>query len=227
LENKNHKIKEVMDYIKQYKKDNGGGRPFSSRKQTIQPSDVDIESDLVGSGKLLKPEERREHVKRLRYKGVSISSIAKILRVSEKTVSRDLTKIYEERRSSAINLDPWEQIGETIEFFREVEEQSMLNATASGKNPSHRNGFLNTAIKARIERAKFQLEVGVIPRAADRRLISVEINGKSVDKLTTDELIEYKKALLEKLSRNQLTDSVIEGELIRTENQNDRPNTTS
>lgn len=212
MDSKQQKIKQVMEAIKQRKSNNK--HPFTGRKHALKPVDLPP-NENAGLGKLLSKEERQIKVKELLRRGQPISLIAKYLDVSERTIRRDKQDIRQQMRQQAIEADPWEKIGDTIDFFEEIAEKAMYHFTIE-ENASHKNGFLNTAMKARQEAARFQLETGTIPRASDKREISVQINGINIEKMTTEELLEHKKTLLKKMDRNKLTNT-IEGEIISRE----------
>ena len=212
MENKQERIRQVMDAIREHKEKGKSKYPFTARKKSMKPL-APPPVPGKGLGKLLSPEDRQEKVKELRRRGVEPKVIANYLSVSERTIRRDMQKIREKMRKDAIESDPWEKIGDIVDFFEEVAKESMWRASVE-ENASHRNSFLNTALKAKSEAAKFQLETGLIHRAVDRKLVSIEIDGTPIEKMTTEELVEYKKQLLDRMSKSS---KLIEGEIIKKE----------
>lgn len=208
---KQERAKRGMKALREAKAKNK--HPFTGRRRQLQPADIPINIEK-GLGKLISKEERQDKVKELLRRGVPPKLIAQHLQVSERTVRRDKQEIKKRIRQEAIEADQWEMIGDTIDFFKEIEEKALYQAMIE-KNSSFKNSFMNTAIKARIESARFKLETGVISRASDKKEISIQVNGVNIEKMTTEELLEHKKALLKKLDQKSLPNDIIDGEIVK------------
>lgn len=68
-------------------------------------------------------EERRKRIFQLRLRGLSVTTIAKILNVSPSLVSSDLKKVRRENKGGIDGIDQNEFIGESLAIFDELQEK--------------------------------------------------------------------------------------------------------
>ncbi len=107
-------------------------------------------------------EERRRHVRELALKNVPFVTIAKILKVSERTVREDISVLRDRgaRRLKEVATDRHKFLGEvheSLEVFNYIRKNALFEAqTATSKYAKDR--FLNTAMKAEALAAKIKID---------------------------------------------------------------------
>jgi predicted transcriptional regulator len=68
--------------------------------------------------------ERRKNVERLRLRGLSVTAIAKLLKVEVWTVSKDLKAVQEQNIKEVNDFDQSAAVAEAMSRYREIEERA-------------------------------------------------------------------------------------------------------
>ena len=107
-------------------------------------------------------EERRKKILKLRLRGLSVTSIAKILNVSPSLVSNDLKKVRKENKTFVDKIDQNEFIGESLAIFDEVQERAWSEYQSSKAGTPQRLKALDLVRTVQKDKVDVLTDVGLI-----------------------------------------------------------------
>ena len=116
---------------------NKGNVTECDNSDTLSSDEINKQKGLVYAWDALpsKTKDRLVTIKDLRRKGLTIEVIAKLLKVSTRTIQRDLELLRESHCQYVQNFDQIAEIGDAIEFYDEIEGKFMeLMRVASETN---------------------------------------------------------------------------------------------
>lgn len=157
----------------------------------------------------LEIEERREQVQKLRLRGISIRSIAKIVQVSPNTVQRDLAAIRSRNSTALEQFEQNEHVGEALSRFEEVEERAWSEYHAA-KKPSEKLSALNLIRTVQNDKLKALIETGFIQKDTPKAVVE---HTHKID-WTPDMQDRIAEALLESTLNPQLEEPYPDAEII-------------
>jgi hypothetical protein len=140
-------------------------------------------------------ELRRVDIIRRRLRGETISSIASSLGCSVSTVNNDLKVIRDANNSVVKDFNQEDYIGDTLQTFKKIEEESWMQVFALDTGDSRKAKFLDSIRATRKEAVKLLQSSGLLHKEAQKVEIQVTsevINGWSSDQkmLVADAVIE-------------------------------------
>ncbi len=112
-------------------------------------------------------EERRIRVYQLSIRGYTPKSIADSLLLPVLTVRNDLKVLSKQDRSRLSERSQMAVLGEHIRFFQSIEATALKETASADAGSPTRNGFLQTALKAREMVVKLQSDIGFLPKRDD------------------------------------------------------------
>lgn len=121
---------------------------------------------------LLSPRElvelRRIDVVRRRLRGQSVSVIAKELGESTSVIYNDIKSIRESNEKYTSNFNQDEFIGESLDVFRKIEEESWEQVFILDKGDARKAKFLDSVRSSRREQIKLLQNSGMLHKEADK-----------------------------------------------------------
>jgi transcriptional antiterminator len=117
-------------------------------------------------------------------RGISISTIASELNISQSTVKSDQAWIRGNLREFAAGIDALGEVGQSLATYQEIEHEALFQASETS-SPQAKNGYLMTAISARREYMKLLMDVGLVEKAATKLDMNIDLT-----KMTTEELLQ-------------------------------------
>lgn len=140
-------------------------------------------------------ELRRVDVIRRRLRGETIASIADSLDCSVSTINNDLKAIRAANNSVVKEFNQEDYIGETLQTFKKIEEESWMQVFSLGIGDSRKAKFLDSIRATRKEAIKLLQSSGLLHKEAEKVEIQVTsevINGWSSDQkmLVADAVVE-------------------------------------
>lgn len=169
----------------------------------------DVPSPQDGNGKQsgrppnskAKTDERREQVYSLSLRGAKKAALARMYDVHVNTITRDLKAMKKRLRSDTVTADAWTEIAESLKFLDEIEKLALYEFYQNKSNPSAKQKFLETCIKAREAKVRLQLNVGHIPKVADKVQEDIFIyNGVDIRTMSTEELQKKRDELASRMT---------------------------
>lgn len=122
-------------------------------------------------------EHRRSMVKEMLLRGMTVSSIAKVLGVHRNTVINDVHEVRRQMRLGIKNLDPVQEVADTVEFFQMVAKEAIIQFHGTNKHGA-KNSYLNTALKAIETKMKLLAITGMIPNRGLMDVVDAEVTSE-------------------------------------------------
>ena len=104
--------------------------------------------------------ERYLHVLRLKMRGLSRAEIAAALGFSVSTIEKDITEINKQLRAEVRNFDHHLFIGQSMAFYEEVRNATMVIAADGDNAAVVRLGALKVALNAEIDKISLLEKIG-------------------------------------------------------------------
>ena len=104
--------------------------------------------------------ERYLHVLRLKMRGLSRAEIAAALGFSVATIEKDITEINKQLRSEVQNFDYQLFIGQSMAFYEEVRNATMVIAADGDNTAVVRLGALKVALNAEVDKISLLEKIG-------------------------------------------------------------------
>jgi hypothetical protein len=146
--------------------------------------------------------ERRLEVFRLQLRGIRPTEISRELGVSMKTIRKDRKWLENHLREVALNADRFKEIGEAMAVLGEVEQEALYHM-AETENAHAKNNYLQTAMKARVDRTKLMMDSGIIPKATEE----VNVHVGEMAKMSVEELVQRRQRVVAELQDLEGRDS--------------------
>jgi DNA-binding Lrp family transcriptional regulator len=172
------------------------------RPQSATPTGTPDETDFTPADRLaevasLSPEYAQEYrlrlIHRMLMRNIPLDEIARELNVSVSTVCRDRKRLKERLREEARSLDIDELIGDSREFYKEIQGMGLRMASHSKTPVGQRISAMRTSLSAKNDEHRFMQTAGVY----DVLRFKPDVTGKGEDirKLVdiTDALLSGKK----------------------------------
>lgn len=137
--------------------------------------------------------ERRMEVFRLQMRGMNQTTMATVLKVNRNTIVNDVRWLKLHMREIAIEADKFQEIGNAMKFFEEMEQTAMFNFHDTDSHKA-KNEYLKTAIEARERKIRLMMDAGIIDKAATNLNLEVDFS-----KFTNEELIRRRDTLIGEL----------------------------
>ena len=160
-------------------------------------------------------DERRRQVEKLRLRGTPVSTIAKILNVSDKTIYRDLKAIREQNIEAVSKTEKEEHMANAMARYREIEERAWTDYHTAAEGSPARIKALDLIRVIQSDKIKALRDTGFIQNQAQK--VEVEVNHKLEEVWSPELQAEVAQAMLQKALTPQLEEPVHEGEIIDAE----------
>ena len=167
--------------------------------RTPVKSPDDLEAHGAKKSLIVNPDKaielRRIDVIRRRLRGETISGIASALRCSVSTVNNDLKAIREVNTGVVDNFDQEDYIGDTLQTFKKIEEESWFQVFALDTGDSRKAKFLDSIRATRKETIKLLQSSGLLHKEAQR--VEVQVTSEAISEWSVDQKMLVADALIE------------------------------
>ena len=142
-------------------------------------------------------EARRRQVWEMILRGISESVTAKTLGVHRNTVVNDVRMMRVQHRSQVSDADVQEEVGDITAKFDYIFQTAMAEFSTA-RRPGTRGMLLEKALSALQSKAKFLVEVGTLPKAAQEITGKLLVDGMDISKMSLEAL----KSLRNRMAQN-------------------------
>ena len=140
-------------------------------------------------------ELRRVDVVRRRLRGETISSIADSLGCSVSTVNNDLKAIRDSNNSAVRGFNQEDYIGDTLQTFKKIEEESWMQVFALDTGDSRKAKFLDSIRSTRKEAIKLLQSSGLLHKEAEK--VEIQVTSEVINNWSSDQKMLVADAVVE------------------------------
>lgn len=119
--------------------------------------------------------DRQQTIAKLRLRGMSQTTIATVLNVSQPVISKECAKIREHLKNRGAAIDQELTIGETASLYEEVESKAWELYTTTPA-PADKLKALALVMQAREKHTKLLFDLGRLERAGNRSQVEVTLS---------------------------------------------------
>ena len=171
-------------------------------KNTGAQHDASIAAKLVELGG---DAERYLHVLRLKMRGLSRGEIAAALGFSVSTIEKDITAINKQLRAEVQNFDYQLFIGQSMAFYEEVRNATMVIAADSDNAAVVRLGALKVALNAEVDKISLLEKIGAFDET--NLALNPESPHGSEEQSDAEDFRQFMKAVIGTNSGDTCSDS--------------------
>ena len=150
--------------------------------------------------------ERYLHVLRLKMRGLSRAEIAAALGFSVSTIEKDITEINKQLRTEVQNFDYQLFIGQSMAFYEEVRNATMVIAADSDNAAVVRLGALKVALNAEVDKISLLEKIGAFDET--NLALNPESPHDSEEQSDAEDFRQFMKAVIGTNSGDTCSDSV-------------------
>jgi hypothetical protein len=140
-------------------------------------------------------ELRRVDVIRRRLRGETISSIADSLACSVSTINNDLKAIRAANNSAIKEFNQEDYVGDTLQTFKKIEEESWMQVFALGTGDSRKAKFLDSIRATRKEAIKLLQSSGLLHKEAQK--VEIQVTSEAISGWSSDQKMLVADAVIE------------------------------
>ena len=149
--------------------------------------------------------ERYLHVLRLKMRGLSRAEIAAALGFSVSTIEKDITEINKQLRTEVRNFDHHLFIGQSMAFYEEVRNATMVIAADGDNAAVVRLGALKVALNAEVDKISLLEKIGAFDET--HRILNPESPHGSEEQSDAEDFRQFMKAVIGTNSGDTCSDS--------------------
>ena len=157
--------------------------------RTPVKSPDDLDNHASRKSLIVNPERaielRRIEVIRRRLRGETISGIASALNCSVSTVNNDIKAIRDVNSAAVKDFNQEDYIGETLQTFKKIEEESWHQVFALDTGDSRKAKFLDSIRATRKEAVKLLQNSGLLHKEAER--VEVQVTSEVISDWSVDQ----------------------------------------
>ena len=150
--------------------------------------------------------ERYLHVLRLKMRGLSRAEIAAALGFSVSTIEKDITEINKQLRTEVQNFDYQLFIGQSMAFYEEVRNATMVIAAEGDNTAVVRLGALKVALNAEVDKISLLEKIGAFDET--NLALNPESPHGSEEQSDAEDFRQFMKAVIGTNSSDTCSDSV-------------------
>ena len=150
--------------------------------------------------------ERYLHVLRLKMRGLSRAEIAAALGFSVSTIEKDITEINKQLRTEVQNFDYQLFIGQSMAFYEEVRNATMVIAADGDNTAVVRLGALKVALNAEVDKISLLEKIGAFDET--NLALNPESQHGSEEQSDAEDFRQFMKAVIGTNSGDTCSDSV-------------------
>jgi hypothetical protein len=167
--------------------------------RTPVKSPSDLENHGIKKSLIANPDKaielRRIEVIRRRLRGETISGISSALGCSVSTINNDIKAIRDANASVIEDFNQEDYIGDTLQTFKKIEEESWVQVFALDTGDSRKAKFLDSIRATRKEAIKLLQSSGLLHKEAER--VEVQITSEVISDWSVDQKMLVADALIE------------------------------
>ena len=157
--------------------------------RTPVKSPDDLDNHAAKKSLIVNPEKaielRRIEVIRRRLRGETISSIADALSCSVSTINNDIKSIRDINSSEIKDFNQEDYIGDTLQTFKKIEEESWYQVFALDTGDSRKAKFLDSIRATRKEAIKLLHSSGLLHKEAER--VEIQVTSEVIGEWSVDQ----------------------------------------
>lgn len=119
-------------------------------------------------------EHRRNLVRDMMLRGMSLVSIAKVLGVHRNTILNDAKEIRRQMRQSIKELDPIQEVANDVEHYQMIAQEAIVQYYNAEKH-SAKKGWMEVSIRAMDSKVKLLALTGLIPTQGLSGVVDAEV----------------------------------------------------
>ena len=182
-------------------------------KDTVWYEDEDpLDAKKKETDKVVERDIRRQKVFDLYFnRNNTQQQVAQVLGVHVQTIKNDIKAIRQDSARGEITLSMNERIGESLARRKVVVSETwyQYNTIKDPQRAIEKLKYLDMFRKACVDLDTFKMDVGLIPKAADRKEISITTD--MAREMSLDELLNKQKTLVEEILGEQSVEEIITG----------------
>jgi len=140
-------------------------------------------------------ELRRINVIRRRLRGETIASIAEAIGCSAGTINNDIKAIRDSNRECVSEFNQEDYVGDTLQTFRNIEEEAWRQVFALDVGDSRKAKFLDSIRATRKEAVKLLQNSGLLHKEAEK--LEVQVTSEVIRDWSLDQKMLIADALIE------------------------------